>query len=329
MRVTDEDLELINALQIAPRAPWSVLGSVLRRNPSALAARWQRLKEAGVAWVIAYPKNVGGRGATALIALTSVPGRRQELLDWLLPLPLVASIEDSGGTHDLNLTVLTLDYTQLATEVLAPLRASQLIAHLNTSLVTAERATGGVWRLDALTSAQERELTRMIPAPSHRRKEDPAGLPALLEALGEDGRADVNHLAEVMGVHPSTAGRRLRQAVDEEAITFRCDMAQYDSGYPVMCQWFARVPPEDHDRVHAFLRRYRTLRLLLSVTGEANLVFTIWLRHPGEILQLELDLLAAVPTVRLLRTDSGLAMYKRMGRLLSPNSRAKFSYLGG
>lgn len=322
MPVTDEDLELINALQFAPRAPWSALGPVLGRHPTRLAHRWERLKEAGVAWVIAYPKQRGGRRSMAFVSLSAAPGHNGALLEDLLTMPHVASVEDAVGQSDFQLTVLCEDYRQLATEVLAPLRQDPRIAHLNTSLATEERATGGVWRLDALTPAQETALTRLAPTPQYRTQTEPAGLGELLQALGADGRADVNELAAAMGVHPSTAGRRLRQAIDEDLLSFRCDMAQYDSGFPVWCQWHARVPPADHGAVHEFLKRYRTLRLLLSVTGEANLVFTLWLRHAGEIQELELALLASVPSVKLLHTDAGLRMYKRMGRLIGVDSRA-------
>ena len=42
MELPPEDLELVHALQIAPRATWSQLGAALGRHPTTLAARWDQ-----------------------------------------------------------------------------------------------------------------------------------------------------------------------------------------------------------------------------------------------------------------------------------------------
>lgn len=53
----EEDLRLINALQIGPRLSWNVLGQVLERHPTSLAARWRKLEESGVAWLAGWPSD--------------------------------------------------------------------------------------------------------------------------------------------------------------------------------------------------------------------------------------------------------------------------------
>jgi hypothetical protein len=47
--VSDDEYRLINALQISPRVPWSVLGSVLGQDPVTLARHWARLERCGIA----------------------------------------------------------------------------------------------------------------------------------------------------------------------------------------------------------------------------------------------------------------------------------------
>ncbi|MDH6576360.1 NAD kinase [Kitasatospora sp. MAP5-34] len=51
--VDELDLALVNALQLQPRAPWSLLGQTLGISPVTAARRWRRLSEAGIAWVTA------------------------------------------------------------------------------------------------------------------------------------------------------------------------------------------------------------------------------------------------------------------------------------
>jgi DNA-binding Lrp family transcriptional regulator len=54
MEVSEDDLRIINALQIAPRISWSDAAGILGVHATTLAARWDRLREAGAAWTTAH-----------------------------------------------------------------------------------------------------------------------------------------------------------------------------------------------------------------------------------------------------------------------------------
>ena len=47
--LSEQSLELLNALQIAPRATWRQLAGVLGSKPSTLSQRWDDLRSRGVA----------------------------------------------------------------------------------------------------------------------------------------------------------------------------------------------------------------------------------------------------------------------------------------
>ncbi|GAA3353999.1 hypothetical protein GCM10017744_009850 [Streptomyces antimycoticus] len=69
------DRGLVHALQIHPRAPWTLVGDVLAVNPVTAARRWRRLQEAGLAWVTAYPQLSDSRVVvTASSRSTPSPG---------------------------------------------------------------------------------------------------------------------------------------------------------------------------------------------------------------------------------------------------------------
>ena len=53
--LNEEDALVVDALQLAPRAPWSAVGDVLGIAPTTAAKRFQRLVDEGVAWVTASP----------------------------------------------------------------------------------------------------------------------------------------------------------------------------------------------------------------------------------------------------------------------------------
>ncbi|XGU19992.1 AsnC family protein [Rhodococcus sp. 3Y1] len=50
----DDDLRLLNALQIRPRASWSELSRAIGSDPVTLTRRWERLHSQGIAWIAAY-----------------------------------------------------------------------------------------------------------------------------------------------------------------------------------------------------------------------------------------------------------------------------------
>ena len=53
-QLSEADLELINALQIAPRVTWQDAGRILGVRPATLAARWERIESEGLAWITCY-----------------------------------------------------------------------------------------------------------------------------------------------------------------------------------------------------------------------------------------------------------------------------------
>lgn len=56
--LAQDDLELVHALQIAPRLSWTELGKVLGRHPATLSNRWNRLHSQRVVWILGH---LGGR----------------------------------------------------------------------------------------------------------------------------------------------------------------------------------------------------------------------------------------------------------------------------
>ncbi|MFC4468616.1 hypothetical protein ACFPH6_29490 [Streptomyces xiangluensis] len=70
----------MNALQIHPRASWTLVGDVLGVNPVTAARRWRRLKEAGLAWVTAYPRLSDSRiVVSAVVEVDTEPGAAQDV----------------------------------------------------------------------------------------------------------------------------------------------------------------------------------------------------------------------------------------------------------
>ena len=143
----------------------------------------------------------------------------------------------------------------------------------------------------------------------------------MMEVLVRNGRATAAEIAQATGSHPTTAARQLGQAIETGLVVLRCELAQEYSGYPVACQWYARVPPDKFEAAESDLRTHRTLRLCAFTSGETNLTLYLWLRHPGEIQDVEAGLHAAVPGIQIVESEVGVRPHKRMGWMLSEDSR--------
>jgi Lrp/AsnC ligand binding domain len=69
------------------------------------------------------------------------------------------------------------------------------------------------------------------------------------------------------------------------------------------------------------LRSIPQLRMCASVTGEANLVFTIYSRTLDGVARIQLELGQRLPDLQPLETMVHLRSHKRMGWLIGPDGR--------
>jgi DNA-binding Lrp family transcriptional regulator len=320
MELPVEDLELVHALQIAPRATWTQLGAALGRHPTTLAARWERLRADGRAWVTGHLGISGAQGCSTFIGLECRPGRRAEVLERLCAAPEIDSVEESARAWDLRLTVLTHTWQQMASHVLPLVRADPGILRTQVTVLTRLYATGSTWRLDVLSPEQQRRVSALRLEALRPHGTPPPRFEEISAVLQSDGRATAAEIAAATGTHPTTAARHLRQAIETGSIALRCELAQEHSGYPLSCQWYVRVPPAQLEAAVRHLRSHRTLRLCASTTGDTNLTFLLWLRTPGDILDIEAGLQTAAPGIQVVESDVGVRTHKRMGWMLNHDS---------
>lgn len=322
MELPFEDLELVHALQIAPRASWTQLGSALGRHPTTLAARWDRLRGDGHAWVTGHLGTSALQGCMAFIGVECQPGRRTEVLERLCAVPEISTVEEAARAWDVRLTVLARDWQQLSRDVLPLVRAEPTILRTHVTVATQLKAMGNNWRLDILSPEQHRRVAAVHPEVVRPPGATPPHFEEMMAVLGRDGRASAAEIAEATGTHPTTTARHLRQGIESGLIALRCELAQEYSGYPVACQWYVRVPAAQLQAAVSYLRSHRTLRLCASTTGDANLTFFLWLRTPGDIPDVEAGLQAAAPGAQVLESEVGVRTHKRMGWLLNEDSTA-------
>lgn len=319
---SEEDLALINALQIAPRAHWTDLADVLEVHPTSLAARWERLRATGTAWVTGHLVGDPQAMSLSFLEVDCDMRQRETVSAALTRLPNIATVEHSAGDRTLLLTVITRSFQTFSDEVIEQITALPGVMGYRSALCTRLHHGGWAWRLGVLNATQRAKVQRLAtvmgptqPVPdSHR---------VLLPHLAVNGRATAAEIARAVGRSPATVQRQLNRVIAANVLSFRCEIAQRYSGFPVSCQWFVRVPADAHDQAARAIGELPQVRLAASTTGEANMIIVMWLRSVAEVMDVEVTLTRRIPGIELLRNSIILRATKRVGWLLNPDTTGK------
>ncbi|WP_078868317.1 Lrp/AsnC family transcriptional regulator [Streptomyces sp. NRRL F-5727] len=324
-RFSELDLALVDALQAAPRAPWSQIGRALGVDATTVARRWERLRVNGLAWVTAYgaPKWI----TVAYVEVRCRPRALEAVSLALAGMPWVFSVDETAGDFDLLASVNAADLPSLGRSVHGLIGGLKGVRSTRTRLGITLYSEGGDWRMRAMEPAGHAELaaprapgatvysalTHHPPAPDDQ---------ALLAALGADGRLSYTELGAKAGMSEHTARRRLQRLVRDGDITLRCDLAHSLAGLSTVVLYRAAVPHTHLAAVGHALSRLEEVRLAVSVSGSDNLLVMVWLRGLHAVDPFEALLAERFPLLRVNDRTVVLRSRKRMGRLLDPAGRA-------
>lgn len=329
MELSEEDLRLINALQISPRISWSDAADVLGVHPTTLASRWERLRDSGAAWTTAHLMGDPKNACLALMDVDCEMHLRPEVTAALAAIPEVITVEEAASNRDLMLTVITQNLGEFSNQLVPRLKEIRGLTKYRTSLCTRIHTSGYAWRLNVLSRAEQQALRALAgPETANPSAPDAVVLPlpdshlALLPFLARDGRASAAEIARALGRHPATVQRQLGRVLASRMLSFRCEIAQKYSGFPIICQWYANVPAGQHDAAATELRAVRNVRFMASTTGSTNFVIIMWLRSLAEIMEMELAIQQRIPGIELVESVVMLNTAKRVGWMLNPDSTA-------
>lgn len=319
------DRAVVHALQIRPRAPWTLVGEVLGVNPVTAARRWRRMEEAGLAWVTAYPRLSNSRVVvSAIVEVDTEPGAAQDVADALAADPAVATVKLVAGGRDLVATVHTRDLNELAQLATLLFQRTPGVRATRTHVSTGVPAEGSKWRLRSLDSAQCARIEAALPEQPHSAGETMAGWDELdarlVELLSADGRAPLRRLATETGTGLTTVRRRLQSLLVSGA-SLRCDLARPLSGWPLSAVYFASVPGQYLEETGRALAGVREVRSCGITSGQHNLVIDVWLRALGDVHTFEAHLSRRLPRLTIGDRSVVLRTVKHMGRLLDGDGR--------
>jgi len=321
--ISELDLEIVNALQINPRAEWSRVADALGLSGPTVARRWNALAEQGQAWITPSPgQRYLNAGWSAFIHLSSTPGQSEELLERLCAEPAFATVSLVSGPHDIFMDCFASSHGELMDIVTGSFPRLPGITHREVVFVTKLYRQASEWRSGTLEPARAR-LVSPGPLP-----EPPGYSPdrldaALLEELSRDGRASWAELGAACGVSPQTARRRVERFLAAGYISLRCDTSTSAQQGLREVTLELNVPAHFVDDVGGYFAALPNCRLSAQVLGAQNLLVTLWVRDYLEVQAYERELAERAPGSAVISRQAVVRTYKRVGHVLDESGRSR------
>ncbi|WP_433662572.1 Lrp/AsnC family transcriptional regulator [Nocardia sp. CA-128927] len=320
--VDELDLSLVNALQIYPRAPWSLLGPVLGTDPATLTRRWARLKAAGCAWVTTTATQAYvARSCTALVEIDCAPGHAMRVANIIARDPHTIMIDRLASGRDLLVVVFTTDLPSMERYVTDRLGALHGVQRTTNRIMTGFFAEAGRWRLDALDPDQHSRIQAAYHRPTQTSGELHPNDYELLRLLHLDGRASYAELAPQLGISPSTARRRLDHLEATGYLSWQCDFARPLAGWPITAAYWASAPTGLLAETARSLAQLPETRFCVTVAGPHNIILGVYLHSIADTDRFETEIGRQQPHLSI--TDRAIAYHtvKAYSRVLDPRGR--------
>lgn len=321
----DLDLHLIHALQIEPRVSWAALSGILAVDAVTLARRWDRIRDAGLAWTSTIQGVTSGSNdsVSALVEFVCEPGRVLEAADVAAADPEIFSIDLTAGQRDVLATLVAADDATLADYALERLGAIPGVRSVRTHLVHEVLRLGSDWSVQSLSPAQQAR----IPAPRPPRRGsakhiDPALAKALRQRLGFDARASYTDLGRELGLSPQRVADAIARLRIDGDLVFRTDVAAPYSNWPLAAWFFIQAPASTLGSARDALAGMAQVQYATITSGPANLIVAASARTRPEVLQIEADLEHRLPRSRIADRSMVLRVHKHLGRLLDARGLA-------
>lgn len=316
------DERLVHAVQVAPRAAWTGLAPVVGADPVTLARRWSRLRDQGAVYVTGYGWDPDA--VFSLIEIECRPGDTLRVAQALAEERGAFTIDLTAGARDIMLSLLTPDTPALARWTLEHIQQLDGVRRVRTHLVSRIVADAQGWRLRALSRDEVDKVTAVGERAGRGTmpRLAPGELEKVREALAVDGRASATQVAQAAGITPRKAREVVAAMTATDRYTVRVDVARARTPWPVSVWYFLQVPADKVSRVGPVLSRIDEARLVVTATGEYNVIMAAWLRSLREVNKLEAVLEERLSGVRIVDRSVVLRSLKHLGHLLDEHGDA-------
>ena len=149
--IAESDLEIINALQLNPRASWTQLSSVLDMDSTTIARRWRRLVSNGHSWVNAVA--IGRTHIFGYLLIRTTQDSVADVGELLRQLSCAYLLARTEGEYEYFVGVVAADHKSLDALVCEHLAADPGILSIRSRVGVKVYRDGFSWEPGALGQA--------------------------------------------------------------------------------------------------------------------------------------------------------------------------------
>lgn len=269
------DLDLVAALQAAPRASVRLLAEVLDTSVSTVSRRLTRLRDQHVLRVVGQvPWSVFSDSHPHHVWITTRPGHAGRVADEIAGWSQARFVAVTTGQSDVYCILHPQRREQVADLLAVQLPAAQGVAGTHSELGLRMYASAPTWRLPRLRDDQLHKLSAVFPPPFTgepfvQLSEEESRAAVLLQ---QDGRATAAEAARLLDVSSSTAYRMLHSLLERGIVRPRVEIEPALLGYPLEAVLSLHTAPHSTPEVADALGMHASARYVSTIAGRCSII---------------------------------------------------------
>jgi DNA-binding Lrp family transcriptional regulator len=325
----DVDRQLLHALILAPRAPFTLLADVIGVSDQTVARRYRRLAENAGLRVYGIVNGERAGWVDWMVRLQVTPGSADAIAEALARRPDTRWVRLFSGGTEIVCTLQARTSQQRDELLLRGLpgsrRVVQITAHSILHVFSPVQWAGFASQLS------DEQLARLraagTPGPDDPRDAAPRGPEEttrpeealrpeddlLLAELAADGRASHAALATATHWHESTVRRRIEELQQQGLLYFDVDMNDAFLGMRAGAMLWLAVAPGHLEAAGRAVAAHPEVPFAAATTGPTNLVISAVFRDPRHLYEYLTTRLTGLPGIQAVETLPIIGTVKRTG----------------
>jgi DNA-binding Lrp family transcriptional regulator len=320
------DRQIIHALIIDGRVPFSRVAAVVGVSEQTVARRYRRMRSAGVVRVAGVPDTQRLGQSEWAVRLQCVPDAAAAVADALARRPDTYWVQLVSGGTEIDCVVKPTDdsgHDLLLRQLPSSRRIVAISAH---SLLHVFRGNTDHWptAAEALTAEQAAMLSPPACGDDSRRPADRLGPDdrVLLSELARDGRASYAELAHATHWHESTVRRRIFELRAAGVLYLDVDIDGAAYGMRSWVHLWMSVAPARLAMVGEALAHHPEIPFVAATTGTSNLMASVLCRDNDALYRYLTERIASLDGVNALEVAPIMRTVKRTATVLPLSASA-------
>lgn len=293
------DLDLVAALQVAPRAGLPLIASALGVSVSTVSRRLARLRrERGLRVVGQVPWWVSSDGNPCHVWIAAQPGAAPSVAREIARMPEARFVAVTTGRADVYCILHPARRQDTAALLVDRVPAICDVVSTRSELGLRMYASGATWRLPRLDESQLSRLRAgQGPAAAGTSSETNRDESGVLQLLQDNARVTAAEAARVLGMSPSTAYRAIQSLVERGTVVPRVEIEPSLLGYPLEVVLSLSTSPGSVAETAGALAGHRATRYVSTVAGRSSIIHQGLFRGEDDLADFLTVDLAALPGI--------------------------------